>query len=113
MADRLAFEISPELRERVEATIEAVRGDPGDRAGVGDLISTIQELTETGLEYYFLLPLELAEVGGVSRSTARVGVAAARQGMPHVIRRVVGSMSEQELLAIVDFLDGMLIRNDD
>lgn len=74
------------------------------------LVEVIVALTETGLDYFFIHPLQLAEVGTVSLATARIGVGAARTGIPRLVRRVVGSMDDEERLAIADFLDGILIR---
>ena len=40
-----------------------------------------------------------------------MGVAAAKAGIPRVIRQVIRTLSEEEILKIVDFVSEMLIRD--
>lgn len=107
---RVAFAISADLRRRCEEVLAAVREDGDPRPHVDELAAVVVEMTDAGLDFYFLLPLELAEAGAVARGTARVGIAAARRGIPTVIRRVVASLSDDQLLRIVDFIDDILVR---
>ena len=105
-----AFELSPELLARTEAIIDKLRSAEDRRARLQELIAVVLELTETGLDAYYLKPLELAEVGFASRSAAKVGVAAAGKGIPVIVRKVLGKMSDEQLLTVADFMDGILIR---
>ena len=110
---RLAFRISPELLARAEAALEAVRGDPTHPPHVKELVAVILELTDTGLDYYFLEPLRRVRIGTVGMSTARLGIAAAGRSIPPIVRRVLTSMDEEQILEIADFLDELLIRDSD
>ena len=107
---RVAFEISAELRRRCESVIAAVRAAEDPRDHVGELSDVVVEMTDTGLDFYFLHPLQLAEAGRVATGTAKVGLAAARRGIPAVIRRVVASLSDEQVLRIADFIDEILVR---
>ncbi len=107
---RFAFEVPPELAARIAAVVDKLRADDDRKQHLPELLKVVLGLTETGLHYYFLYPLELAKVGLVSRSAAKVGIAAAGKGIPVIVRRVVGSMSDDQLLAVADFIDRMLVR---
>ncbi len=107
---RFAFVVPPELAARIEAVVGKLRADDDRKQHLPELIKAVLELTETGLHYYFLYPLELAKVGLVSRSAAKVGIAAAGKSIPIMVRKIVGSMSDAQLLEIVEFMDGLLIR---
>lgn len=107
---RVAFEISAELRRRCEEAIAAVRAADEPREHLAELVEAVVELTDTGLDFYFLYPLERVGAGRVARGTAQVGVAAARRGLPTVVRRVVGSLSNGQVLELVDFIDEILVR---
>lgn len=109
---RVAFSISPELGERVEAVIEKLRSDSIPKAHVGELVEVVLEMTEVGLEYYYLRPLEVAGVGMMLRSSAKLGIAAAGKSTPMIVRTVVGGMSNDQLLKIANFLDEILIRSE-
>ena len=80
--DHLAFPVPPELRDRTEAIIEKVRSDSTPRAHADELIEIIVELTHTGLQAYFLAPLERVGVGALAVGTAKVGVATAGKSLP-------------------------------
>jgi hypothetical protein len=106
--DLLAFSVPPELRERAEAVIEEIRRSSDPRSHRSELIEVIVELTRAGLQSYFLLPLERAAVDSVAYGTAKLGVTAAGRTLPTLVRRVVATLSEEQLRTIVDFLDESL-----
>ncbi len=107
---RVAFSISAELRRRCEAVIDAIRQaeDPSDH--LDELAEVVVDMTDCGLDFYFLHPLERAGAGRVAKTTTRVGLAAARRGLPAVIRRVMASFTDEQVLEIADFIDEILLR---
>lgn len=108
--DRVAFRITPELAERAQAALRAVREDPSDEYHVEGLVEVILELTERGMDFYYLEPLRRARAGTITTSAARLGIAAAGRGIPTIVRRVVSSLDEEQLLSIAGFVDEILIR---
>ena len=105
----VAFRIPHETHRQMAETIEIVRASNHPRDHSTELIDVVLELTELGLTYYFLKPLEVAEMGMMSLATAKIGLASARQGLPVIIRRIVGSASDEQILRLVDFMDSLLI----
>jgi hypothetical protein len=109
-SSRVAFRISPELMARAEATLQAVRQNPEHPPHVQDLVAVILELTENGLDYYFLEPLRRMRVGAMGMTTARLGIAAAGRSIQAIVRRVLSSLNEEQILSIAEFVDELLIR---
>ncbi len=107
---RLAFAISPQQSARTEAVIAKLRADGDRRAHAGELTELVIDLTETGLRSYFLQPLEIAGVGLVSRNVAKLGIATVGKSIPVMVRKILGAMSGEQLLAIAEVMDEMLIR---
>ena len=107
---RVAFDISPALRRRCEEVIVAVREAEDRGEHLAELTEVVVAMTDTGLDFYFLHPLERIGAGRMARGTAQVGVAAARRGLPTVVRRVLATLSDDQLLELVDFIDGILVR---
>lgn len=103
-----AFEISDDQYDRVLETVEALRANPSDRAVVDNLIDLVLDLTDTGLGYFFVYPLELAGVGALRRKGVEVAIGTAGRVLPSVVRSTVGSMSENQLLKIADFMERMV-----
>ena len=105
---RVAFEIDPTQYARVLGVVAALREDPADREVVGSLIDLVLDLTDTGLTYFFLHPLELVSVGAVRRKGAEVAIGTAGRVLPSVVRSTVGSMDEKQLLRLADFIEQMV-----
>jgi len=64
------------------------------------LTDIVLELTDSGLEYYFLRPLKLANVGFVVEQSAQLGMTGVKRVMAPVIRNVIGRMDARQLLTV-------------
>ena len=106
----VAFQVSPELMQRAQEALATVRRDPADEDGVERLVEVVLELTDRGMDFYYLEPLRRARAGTMTTSAARLGIAAAGRGIPPIIRRVISSLDEEQVLAIAAFLDEILIQ---
>ena len=111
-ADLVAFQISPELMAEAQEALAAVRQDPAHKPNVEALLDVVLELTDRGLDFYYLEPLRRARAGTMTTSAAKLGLAAAGRGIPPIIRRVIGSLDEDQILGIADFIDEILIPGD-
>jgi len=58
------------------------------------------ELTNSGLDYYFMKPLKLAKAGFIVQQSANLGLAGAQQVMGSVIRNIIGRMDRPQLLSV-------------
>ena len=58
------------------------------------------DLTEAGMSYYFLKPLQQAKVGFVARQTASLGMAGALRVMSPIIRSVLAGTNATQLRVI-------------
>ena len=68
------------------------------------LSGIVLELTDSGLEYYFLRPLQLAKVGFVTEQSAHLGMGGVKRVMAPVIRNIIGRMNEQQLRTVCSHL---------
>lgn len=104
-----AAEISRELAQEVEETIEAVRASssPEDHREAG--ADLVLRLTEACLEAYFLRPVRALEVGFVSERATTFGVNAANRAIALFVRKITGSLSGEQVLHLADLLDDMLV----
>ena len=96
----LRFYHSKELRTRTLAVLDALDAadDPTEHADA--LADIVLELTETGLAYYFLRPVQAAKVGVLAMQTTKVGLAGILRVMGPVARRVLGGMAQEQLLEV-------------
>jgi hypothetical protein len=73
----LHFFYSAALRKRTDAVVARIERDEDATQHADALSSVVSKLTQAGLDYYFLRPLEEAKFGFVARQTAKLGVAGA------------------------------------
>ena len=66
----------------------------------GSLANLAVELTNAGLDYYFIKPLKLAKAGFVVEQSASLGMTGVQQLMGSVIRNVIGRMDGSQLLSV-------------
>src|SRR6266545_782732 len=100
----LRFYHSDELRAKTLAVLARVEqaDDPRQgRAALGDLVV---ELTHSGIDYFFLEPLRLAEAGFLVQQTASLGMAGALKIMAPMTRSIIGRMDAPQLLAICSYI---------
>ena len=106
----LAVSIPAELHRQADELIEEVRRADSRSLYVPDLVDLVADLMEAGLESSFMKPLEEVGVGFVGRKTARAGLNSAKKGVMMIVGQVFHRMSDDQLLYVVDFIDGMLVQ---
>jgi hypothetical protein len=100
----LRFFHSENLRAKtleVLTTLEKAKNSTQHRGALADLVV---ELTRSGLDYYYLRPLKLAKVGFFTEQTANLGMAGTTQVLGAVIRNIIGSMDNPQLLAVCSYI---------
>lgn len=109
---RVAFEISSTLRRRVESVLERLRADDDKRQHVPELVDVVLAMTDRGLYYYFLHPLEIAGVGMVTRKAVDLAIGTAGRTLPVVVRKTINALDDSQLLGLADFIDHIVMRDD-
>ena len=100
----LRFYYSKSLRAKtlaVLATLEKAKDSKPHRDALADVIV---ELTDSGMEYYFLRPLKLAKAGFFTEQSANLGMAASTRVLASVIRNIIGRMDNPQLLFVCGYV---------
>lgn len=96
----LRFYLSDELRNRTVAVITTLEGARNPTVHRDALASIAVELTNSGLDYYFIKPLKVAKAGFVVEQSASLGMTGVQQLMGSVIRNVIGRMDGPQLQSV-------------
>ena len=96
----IRFFHSAALRTRSLKILGRIERDKDPTRHVSALSTLVVDLTETGLNYYFLKPLQEAKAGFVARQTASFSLAGALGMMSPVIRGVLSGRNAPELRVI-------------
>src|ERR1017187_5915414 len=96
----LRFFHSTALRARTDKLLAAIEHDQNPAQHASALAALVVDLTEAGMDYYFLKPLNLAKVSFVARQTANLGMAGALRIMSPMIRSILGGTDGAQLRII-------------
>ena len=78
-------------------TVESSQDPTTHRDDLGDIVV---ELTNSGLDAYFMKPLEKAKAGFIVKQSASLGLVGAKKVMGSVVRNIIGRMDRPQLLSI-------------
>jgi len=96
----LRFYLSDVLRDKtldILTTVEDADDATKHRNALGDVIV---ELTDSGMDYYFMRPLKLANVGFFIEQTANLGMSTAKKVFASVVRNIIGRMDPPQLVSV-------------
>lgn len=96
----LRFHHSHELRARTLAVLTAMEEAEDAREHRDALADLVVELTESGMDYYFLRALKLAKAGFVAEQSARLGMSGAVKLIGSVSRKFIVRMDSAQLLVV-------------
>jgi hypothetical protein len=96
----LRFYHSEALRKETLSALASLEGAKDAVAHRDALAELVVELTNSGLDYYFMQPLKAAKPGFIVQQSASLGLAGATQVMGSVIRNIIGRMDAAQLLSV-------------
>ncbi len=96
----LRFHHSDALRAKTLAVLGKLERAEDAARHRDALADVVVELTNSGLDDYFMRPLKLAKAGFVVQQSANIGMAGAQKVMATVIRQVIGRMEHPQLLSV-------------
>jgi hypothetical protein len=96
----LRFFHSAALRHRSDRLLSAIEKDGDPRAHAHDLADLVVELSEAGMDYYFLRPIRQAKLGVIAQKTAQYGMSGALKLMAPMVRTILHGANAAQLRAI-------------
>ena len=96
----LRFHHSQELRTKTLEVLETVEGADHAAVHCARLTELVLELTESGMDHYFLQPLKATKANFVVQQSASVGMSGVLKIMGTVIRNILGRMDDRQLLSV-------------
>lgn len=96
----LRFHHSQELRVKTLEVLEAVEGAEMATAYSGQLTELVLELTDSGMDQYFLQSLKATKANFVVQQSAALGLSGVQKVMGTVIRNIIGRMDDRQILSV-------------
>ena len=79
------------------AALESAPDPTQHRDALTDLVV---ELSNAGMDYYFIKPLKQAKAGFILQQSANLGMVGAMQVLGTVTRKIIGRMDQPQLLSV-------------
>jgi hypothetical protein len=96
----LRFHHSHELRVKTLKVLMAVESAEKATAHAGELTELVLELTDHGMDQYFLQSLKATKASFVVQQSAALGLAGVQKVMGTVVRNILGRMDDRQLLVV-------------
>ena len=96
----LRFFHSAPLRAKTLKVLETVEGADKPAEHSGRLTDLILELTDAGMDQFFLQSLKATEANFVVQQSASLGWSGVQKVMGTVIRNIIGRMDDKQLLSV-------------
>jgi hypothetical protein len=100
----LRFYHSESLRARTLAVLTTLEKAEDSTKHRDALAGIVVELSDSGMEYYFLTPLKLAKAGFFVEQSANLGMSATTGVLASVIRNIIGNMDNTQLLTVCSYI---------
>ncbi|MDX1458895.1 MAG: hypothetical protein R3276_15000 [Marinobacter sp.] len=101
--------ISDELRTKAMYTVTELRSrGKADKEAVEQLYQLIVEMTEDGLDFFFLEPLRRLRASNMMMGMAKVGISSMLKGSKMVVHKVLKKLDDQSLVSILDFIEEII-----
>lgn len=96
----LRFRHSKELRAKTIQVLETIEIAENAAEHAAQLAELIVELTECGMDQYFMQSLKAAKVNFVFQQSAALGLSGVQKLMGAVIRNMIGHMDDRQLQSV-------------
>ncbi|WP_165857035.1 hypothetical protein [Marinobacter sp. JSM 1782161] len=97
------------LRNKALLTVEELRArGKADKAAIDELYNLIVELTEEGLDFFFLEPLRRLRASSMLMGMAKMGIGSMLKGSKMVIHKVLKKLDDRSLASILDFIEEII-----
>ena len=108
MTTLLATTVPPNMAAEADKTVAFLRSDASLEARSEAAFKLIYDLSELSIESVFLGPIEVLGLGAVTKKLAQVTAATALSGFKSALKRITKKLSDEQLRAVADQIEGRL-----
>ena len=87
--------------------VREIRENPEKGVHTAKMVDALLAMADTLLWYYFMRPMELFEVGGMSKKTVALGIKAGMGLIARFGKKPFAKMNKKQLLAYADYVEGL------
>lgn len=110
--NHIAAPIAEDLITRAAQLRQRIEKEGASREHIDALYHLVMDMTESGLDFFFLEPLRRLGAGTVMMGMASVGISSTMKGTRMVIHRVLKKMDDRHVVTVLDFIDEVIFPPD-
>ena len=100
----LRFYHSESLRAKTLAVLTSIEKAKDSTQHRDALAEIVVELTDSGMDYFYLRPLKIAKAGFFTEQSANLGMGATTRVLASVVRNIIGHMDKPQLLSVCAYI---------
>jgi hypothetical protein len=104
----LRFYHSAELRDKTLSIVRSIERAQDPSRYRNTLADVVMELTDAGLNYFFLRALDLAKANFVIKQSAHIGIGSVNRIMGPVVHNIIGKLDKQQLLIVCGHIRALM-----
>lgn len=104
----IRFTHSKALRKRTLDVLDAIDEVPDPTPLREDLSALLSELTEAGMQFFFLDNVKKLKMGFVVTQSSNIGVASVLRIMAPTVRNIVGRMDKKQMKQVSKIMRGLM-----
>ena len=109
MTHYTAFAASESLRRLNESFVAELASSPS-RSMAPDIVRLLELFSDECMDAYFLNPVEMIDLNPMGKKVVLGGVSAIKKTIKLALRKVLGKVPNNELVALADYIDSMLLK---
>ena len=102
------FRLEESLYQRVVANMQRVHQDPEVARYRADVIASVEDLIAAGIDNFYTRPVEQAQISGLTRKAADLGIHTVQKGTNAVVHRLFRDMDHATLLPMAEYFETLL-----
>jgi hypothetical protein len=104
----LGFPIPKDLETKINTLLDNMRKAEDKTRYSTDLYNIVQELSNVGLEYFFVQPLKAAKIGMLKMKSVEMAISVGKSGIFSVAKGILKAMTNEQLEIIIDLFEKSL-----
>lgn len=104
----IGFPIEEKLFNKAVEFVHAIEATDKPTKYANTLIDIIYEMTDVGLEYFFLESLRQAKIGKMSQGAIKMGLNSGKKAVLLVASKIIRSMNSEQMTSIAAYMKNIL-----
>lgn len=96
----LRFYLDADLYRRTDALLSHIESNDKASQHAKAFAELVNELTDSGLSYFFVEPLRQANAGYMAQKTAQIGMASVAKIAKPIVRKLISGLNDEQLKAV-------------